>query len=301
MDIIGTRVDMLGECPIWDSRLGLLYTIDIDGRTVHRTDPSTGATDGHSLAGRPGSMALTRQENVLLVAVEDGVVWLDWVTGRVTPWVELATGGPNNRLNDGACDRSGRFWVGTMHEDATESSGRLHRLESTGESFSERGDVGVPNGLAFAPDGETMYYADSLARAAWAYDYDASDGSVSGERLIADFTDLPGTADGATVDEDGCYWIACVFGSAIARITPAGRVDRIVEVPVDKPTKPAFGGSDLGTLFLTSIGGGGSHERYADPGLNGRLLAIDVGVRGVDEPWYGGPPGVARNAEPNAT
>lgn len=288
IDIVGTWFDQLGECPVWDPRIDHLYTIDIDGRLVRRTDPATGISEIRAIEGRPGSIALTEEHGVLLIAVEDQLGWLDWDTGEVTPWQRLKTGGPTNRLNDGACDRSGRFWVGSMHEDASASTGLLHRVLPSGSSRVMRSDVGVPNGLAFSPDGATMYYGDSLARTVWAYDYDDAAGSQSSEHILTDFADLPGTADGATVDEDGCYWIACVFGSAVARITPTGTVDRLVEVPVDKPTKPAFGGPDLATLFLTSIGGGGSHERYVDPGLNGRLLAIDAGVRGVHEPIFGG-------------
>lgn len=290
MDVIGTKVDQLGECPLWDQRIDSLYTIDIDGQSVHRTHPPTAATEIRALAGRPGSIALTADVNILLVAMEDQLGWLEWDTGVLTPWRRLPTGGPHNRLNDGACDRSGRFWVGSMHEDASESTGLVHRIAGSGESSEIHGGAGVPNGMAFSPDGATMYYADSLAETVWAYDYDPSTGERSRERVLTDFSGLPGTADGATVDEDGCYWIACVFGSAIARLTPQGDIDRLVDVPVDKPTKPAFGGANLDTLFVTSIGGGGSHERYDDPGLNGRLLAIDVGVRGVPEPLFSGLP-----------
>ena len=291
MDVIGTNVDQLGECPVWDSRLDLLYTVDIDGRSIHRTDPTTGALETRNVAGRPGSIALTADVDILLVAIEEQLGWLDWRTGVLTPWRRLATGGPHNWLNDGACDRIGRFWVGSMHEDASESTGLVHRIAGSGESVEITSGAGVPNGMAFSPDGATMYYADSLAETVWVYDYDSSTGERSGGRMLTDFTGLPGTADGATVDADGCYWIACVFGSAIARLTPQGDVDRLVDVPVDKPTKPAFGGANLDTLFVTSIGGGGSHERYDDPGLNGRLLAIDVGVRGVPEPLFSGLPG----------
>ena len=284
IEVIGDRVDLLGECPVWDDRIDRLYTIDIDGRIVCRLDPSTGRDDVRPLVGRPGAIALTDDPDRLLVASEHELLWLEWSSGSTVPWRELETGGPRHRLNDGAPDRDGRFWVGSMHEDATESTGLLHRVEANGESTIEAANTGVPNGLAFSPDGTTMYYADSLARAAWAYDYERSTGHRSAERQIADFADLPGTADGATVDADGCYWIACVFGSALARITPSGLLDRIIELPVDKPTKPAFGGVGLGTLFVTSIGGGGSHPRSDDPGLNGRLLALDVGVSGVPEP-----------------
>ena len=247
-------------------------------------DPSDGTARRRDLTGRPGSIALTTDPDTLLVAAEDALSFLHWPSGAVTPWHVIDAGGPRHRLNDGALDRQGRFWVGSMHEDATESTGLVYRVAADHPPVVVADRAGVPNGIAFSPDGSTMYYADSLAKRVWAYDYDPAIGQRANERVLNDFTDLPGTADGATVDADGCYWIACVFGSAIARLTPGGSVDRIVELPVDKPTKPAFGGPDLDVLFVTSIGGGGSHPRYDDPGLNGRLLALDVGVTGVPEP-----------------
>ena len=284
IEVVGSHVDLLGECPVWDGRQERLYTIDIDGRAIHAIDPSDGTAQRRDLTGRPGSIALTTDPDTLLVAAEDALTFLHWPSGAVTPWHVIDTGGPRHRLNDGALDRQGRFWVGSMHEDATESTGLVYRVgaDQPPEVIAE--GAGVPNGLAFSPDGSAMYYADSLAKRVWAYDYDTATGVRSRERVFNDFADLPGTADGATVDVDGCYWIACVFGSAIARLTPHGDIDRIIDVPVDKPTKPAFGGSTLDTMFVTSIGGGASHPRYDEPGLNGLLLALDVGVSGVPEP-----------------
>lgn len=284
IDVVGDHWDLLGECPLWDPRIARLYTIDIDGRSVRRIDPSSETVERRDLDGRPGAVALTDDPSVLLVASEADVWLLHWETGRRTEWLTLDVGGPRHRLNDGGLDRRGRLWIGSMHEEATESTGLLFTVAPDGASTVVQDGVGVPNGIAFSPDGTTMYYADSLAKAVWAYDYHAASGSRSGERVLTDFSNLPGTADGATVDEDGCYWIACVFGSAVARLTPAGAVDRVIELPVDKPTKPAFGGPDRRTMFVTSIGGGASHRRYEEPGLNGRLLAMDVGVAGVPEP-----------------
>ncbi|MGI9667917.1 MAG: SMP-30/gluconolactonase/LRE family protein [Acidimicrobiia bacterium] len=284
IDVIGTDIDLLGECPIFDERVRALYSIDIDGRAVRRFTPDTDEVETHSLDGRPGSIALTSDPAQLLVATEGDLCIMEWASGDMSPWMSLAPVGPQHRLNDGALDRSGRFWVGTMHEAVTESTGHLFRIDVDGASTVIDEGQGVPNGLAFSPDGGAMYYADSVAKTVWVYDYDDATGDRTRQRILTDFSNLPGAPDGGTVDEDGCYWIACVFGSAIARLTPTGTVDRIIEVPVDKPTKPAFGGPGLGTMYVTSIGGGGTHARHADPGVNGRLLALDVGVNGVAEP-----------------
>jgi len=164
----------------------------------------------------------------------------------------------------------------------------LHRMDPDGASETVRRGVGVSNGLAFSPDGTTMYHADTLCDTVWAYDYDPTTGERGRERVFTDFADLPGSPDGACVDAAGCYWVACVFGWAVARLTPDGDVDRIIELPVEKPTMPAFGGPGLDTLFVTSIGGGGTHEVAPDQPEAGRLMTIEVGATGIVEPTFGG-------------
>ena len=282
----------LGECPLWSPADDRLYWIDIDGRAVNRHDPATGLDETQPAPGRPGSIALTAVPGRLLVAIEGRLAFLDWSTGAWQDWIALEPEGQGNRMNDGRCDRAGRFWVGSMLVDtaAGRNTGILHRVEADGTATRMRSGIGVPNGLAFAPDGRTMYFADTHRDLVWAYDYDQATGEPTNERVFLDFATLPGRPDGAAVDEAGCYWIACVYGSVVLRVTPDGRVDRRVPVPVPKPTMAAFGGSDRSTLFITSIGGGGSHE--VDPAFPdaGALFAVDVGVRGLSERTFAGGP-----------
>jgi sugar lactone lactonase YvrE len=291
VEVIGEHADILGECPLWDGRNNSLFWIDIEGWVVHRRSPA-GDAESRRLGGRPGSIALTDDEDVLLAAVEHQVGWLDWDSGTFTPWVDVEEAGGPNRLNDGRCDPAGAFWVGSMYEpaDAGIATGKLHRVAASGARHTFRTGIGISNGLAFSPDGTVMYFADTTRTIVWAYDYDAAAGECANERVFTDFSDLPGRPDGACVDEDGGYWTACVLGSAVARLTPSGVVDKIIEVPVSKPTMPAFGGAGLETMFVTSIGGGGSHPRPDPPGANGRLLAIEVGARGLPEPRFGAGP-----------
>jgi sugar lactone lactonase YvrE len=281
----------LGECPIWDPADARLYWIDIDGRAVHRYDPATGRDDERPAPGRPGSIAFTATPGRLLVAIETRLAILDWDTGTWNDWIALEPEGVGNRLNDGRCDPAGRFWVGTMFEStgAHQASGTLHRVEADGTAVAVRSAVGVPNGLAFAPDGRTMYWADTHRDTVWAYDYEPATGEAANERIFLDFASLPGRPDGACVDADGCYWIACVYGAMVMRVTPGGEVDRQVLLPVTKPTMPAFGGPDMSTLFITTIGGGGSHQVDPTQPLAGGLFAVDVGVRGLPETRFAGP------------
>jgi len=283
----------LGECPLWSVPEQRLYWEDIDGRAVHRFDPLTGVDESRALPGRPGSMALTPTPGRLLVAMEGGLGFLDWHDGTWTDWVRLEAEGRGNRLNDGRTDPAGRFWVGTMFDPAADNqaTGSLYRVQPDGTTSVMRTGIGVPNGLAFSPNGRTMYWADTHRDTVWAYDYDAATGEASNERVFLDFATLPGRPDGACVDAEGGYWIACVYGSAVLRVTPDGVVDRQIAVPTLKPTMPAFGGPTLSTLFVTSIGGGGSHAADADDPEAGGLFAIDLDVRGLADPMFAGGPG----------
>jgi len=280
----------LGECPVWSGRDQRLFWVDVEGRVIHRYDPATGVDETCELAIRPGSFALTADPDRLVVAAENQFVDVRWSTGEVTVITDLEPAGRETRLNDGRCDPAGRFWVGST-DDPTWShndAGMLHRIEPDGTATVVRTGVGVANGLAFSPDGSVMYHADTNRDRVWAYDYDLDIGEPSNERVFLDFTDLPGRPDGACVDEDGCYWIACVKGWAILRATPEGQIDRIIDVPVEKPTMPSFGGPDLDTIFVTSISIPGSTPLAPGQPLAGGLFAVSAGVKGLPEPLFGG-------------
>ena len=284
----------LGECPLWSPTEGRLYWEDIDGRSIHRFDPTAGIDEVRPAPGRPGALALTATPGRLLVAIEGRLSFLDWETGDWQDWIDLEPEGLGNRMNDGRCDPAGRFWVGSMFDPAADgrATGVLYRIDADGGSAVMRTGIGVPNGLAFAPDGRTMYWADTHRDTVWAYDFDIHRGEPTNERVFTDFSDLPGRPDGACVDADGYYWIACVYGYAVARLSPDGRLDRLVRVPVEKPTMPALGGPDMSTLYITTIGGGGSHAIDPSQPEAGGLFAVDVGVRGHPEPRFAGDPSV---------
>lgn len=272
----------LGECPVWSGAEGALYWVDIEGRAVNRFDPATGTNVARQVPDKVGAIAV-RGPGRLLAAVGTELGRLDFTTGSYEPWIQLEPGDAGTRLNDGRCDPAGRFWVGSMYDptSARIRSGHLHRADATGEHLTLLDDVGVANGLAFSPDGTTMYFADTFDRTVWAFDYDVATGMPSNRRVFLDMGDLPGKPDGASVDQDGGYWLACVRGGALVRVLPSGVVERSIELPVSSPTMCAFGGADLDVLYVTSIG-------VEDEPLSGSLLAIEPGVRGLPEPWFAG-------------
>ena len=141
----------------------------------------------------------------------------------------------------------------------------------------------TPNGLAFSPDGKTMYLSDShpSVQMIWAFDYETETGTPSNQRVFVDMNPLPGRPDGAAVDADGCYWICGNDAGLIHRFTPEGKLDRSLAVPVKKPAMCAFGGAGLETLFVTSIRPEGID--LSDQPLAGGLFALRPGVCGLPE------------------
>ena len=272
---------------MWSARDATVYWVDVDGQTIQALRWSDEDPRIWSVPGRPSCIALTAEPGRFIVGMGAGLIELQPTTGA---WDELAAleSNPSVRMNDGRPDPLGRLWIGSMDERDEHAvgfpGGHLFRIDHDGhvETFME--GVATSNGLAFSPDSQTMYWTDTYEQVVWKFDYDVASGSAVNRRVFFDCSGLPGKPDGACVDSEGCYWSACVYGWAIARITPDGRVDAIIELPVEKPSMPAFVGPGLDTLAVTSISSGG--RRAASPGQPdaGALLLLDVGVSGLPEP-----------------
>lgn len=288
---IGSVVASLGECPVWNESDQRLYWEDINARVIHSTDPDTEITESRELPGRPGSFVFSQVPGRLLVAMESALEWFEWETGELTHFVDVEEGMPGNRLNDGRCDHAGRYVVGTMHSDpeAGRFDGRLYSIDAQGRVETLEENVGIPNCTVFDPHLGRMYWADTKRATIWQWDYDLETGTRRNRSVFFDYRAQPaahGLPDGGCLDADGCLWSASVYGWSLTRITPDGVIDRIIELPVAMPTMPAFGGSDLKTLYVTSIDGGERNESRSAGVPAGALLAVDVGVQGVVEPGF---------------
>jgi L-arabinonolactonase len=217
----------------------------------------------------------------LIVAMKCGIAALDTDTGVFEKLTKPDDFGPEMRMNDGKVDRAGRFWFGTMHDDADGAIGRVYRYDRSGLTEIDTGFT-IPNGFAWSPADDRMYLADSHLRTIYAYDFDAASGSAHGRRVFAETAE--GTMpDGATIDEQGYLWSANVGGSAVIRFAPDGNVDRVVTLPVVRPTSVIFGGDDLRTLFVTTASRRLSDDELAAQPLAGAVLALRVDVPGLPE------------------
>jgi L-arabinonolactonase len=285
VEVAARGADRLGECPLWDEREKMLWWVDSRWPAVKRLDPASGAVMMLVLPEVIGSIAF-REKGGLLAATKSGLHFLDPASGaleaRANPEAHL----PENRFNDGRCDRQGRFWAGTMCDVRRDPTGSLYRFDAELTCTRLRNGIIIPNSLAFSPDGRTMYFADTNRHTIWAYDYDPASGAAANERVFADTG--AGRPDGSCVDADGCLWNAEYGAWRLVRYTPAGKVDRVIEVPIANPTCCVFGGEDLGTLYVTTATQRLTPEELAKQPLAGSLLALQAGVRGLPEGRFAG-------------
>ncbi len=276
----------LGEGAVWDVADRALWWVDIKAGLIHRYDPQT-AQNATFHWGEPVACLARREAGGLVVGAASGIHLFDPDSGARSPLVDPEAGLVGNRFNDGTTDHQGRFWAGTMRDDGSppERRGRFYRVDATHDVTCWFDPVFTTNGLAFSPDGSVMYFADTNrdVRTIWACDYDPETGTPSGQRLFFDTHRIAGRPDGATVDADGCYWMAGFGGWQIVRITPDGRVDQIVEMPVERPTKVMFGGADLATLYVTSMGDGLADDT-TQPQAGGLFAITGLATGGVPEP-----------------
>jgi sugar lactone lactonase YvrE len=278
----------VGESPVWVAAEQALYWVDIPGRAVFRWHAPSARVTSWKTAEMPACIAPHAQGG-WVCGMESGVfqLRLDEGAGEAAArrLVDVRHAEPGMRLNDGRCDRQGRLRAGTMVMDMAlgHASGNVYALDDGPSLRLLVPGLVTPNGMAFSPDGRTMYLSDShpSSQQVWAFDYDIDSGTPTNHRLFVDMRPLPGRPDGAAVDEDGCYWVCGNDAGLVHRFTPAGALDRSLEVPVKKPAMCAFGGAGLDTLFVTSIRPGGD---LSDQPLAGGVFALRPGVRGLPEP-----------------
>ena len=246
---------LLGEGPRWDAAARRLLWVDIERGELHSFD---GADHVTPLGSRLGAATPTENGEVL-AALADRLV----LVGDEVRTVAVFPHGPEVRTNDGACDPSGVFWIGTNRLDFAPGGGALYRFD--GELQLVLDDITLSNGLGWSPDASRMYYIDSMTFRVDVFDFD---GGISNRRPFVTLDQSDGTPDGLAVDDEGCVWVALYGGSAVRRYSPDGALEEVVPVPAVNVTACCFGGDDGRSLFITT----------AAP--DGRVYVADAGVSG---------------------
>ncbi|MFG1396278.1 SMP-30/gluconolactonase/LRE family protein [Roseixanthobacter pseudopolyaromaticivorans] len=284
--VLKTRA-LIGECPRWHPAERKLYWVDIMEPSLNSFDPASGETRKWAMPERIGCFGF-RREGGIIAGLQTGIFLIDLgeevSARRVFEW---EADNLNTRFNDGRCDPAGRFWAGTVIESMDKRVGSLFRYDPDGTCTRMVDKLICSNGLAFSPDGRTMYHSDSRQDYVWAWDFDAATGAISNQRIFLAIDIQEGRPDGAAVDAHGYYWICHVGGWHLARYSPDGIIDRVIGLPAQRPTMCAFGGPDLKTLYVTTATYPLAASDLRKQPLAGSLFAIDVDVPGIPEPFFG--------------
>lgn len=271
---------LVGEGPIWDEEKGVLYWVDIMSSMVYAYDPATGENRGYDVGQHVGTV-VPRASGGLMLALYDGFAAFDPATQQLTMLADPEAHLPDNRFNDGKCDPAGRFWAGTMAYNEQTVQGSLYRMDADLSVHKMLGDIGIANGIVWSLDNTIMYYIDSAANTVRAFDYDLASGNIANERVVIR-TDGMGLPDGMAIDAEGMLWIAHFGGSCVRRWDPtSGQVLQTISLPTSQITACAFGGADLGTLYITSAAIGLDEAALAKEPTAGGLFMTDPGVKGA--------------------
>jgi sugar lactone lactonase YvrE len=281
IEVVANDRALVAESPMWSAGEHALYWLDGRSDAIYRIDARNGARAMWRTPSKVNALGL-RAAGGLIVAMKSGIAALDTTSGIFTHLVTPSPYTDAMRMNDGKVDRAGRFWFGTMHDDAGDDSGHVYRLDPDGTLATIDSGYTIPNGFVWSPDDRTMYLADSQLRTIYAYDFDAASGAARNRRPFAETAE--GTMpDGATIDAQGYLWSANVGGWGIARFAPDGTLERRLELPVQRPTSAIFGGDDLRTLFITTASRRLTAEQLEAQPLAGAILAVRVDVPGLPE------------------
>ena len=278
-----TEQCLLGEGARWDARSDELLRVDIlAGRVFRDRIAADGAlipVRSYQVPGTVGAIAPVQGEDGWLLAAGRGFVHLAPDGSLSTIADDVAPEG--TRMNDAACDPSGRFWAGTMADDQHPGGGALYRLDRNGRIEQVLGGLTISNGLGWSPDGREMYVTDSGPREVRAYAFDADQGTISDGRVLISVSEEVGSPDGLTVDAGGDLWVAVYGGGQVQRYSAEGILREVVEVPAQQTTCCAFAGLGMRRLYVTTgTEGWTDEERRADPraGVVYRIDTDSVGM-----------------------
>jgi xylono-1,5-lactonase len=268
----------LGEGPVWSAHDQSVWFVDIKGRRIHRYDTRGGAALSWQAPEEVG-FVVPATGGRFICGLKSGLHSFDPASGNFSLITRVDSDRPRNRLNDGYVDAAGRLWFGTMDNEESQPTGSLYRFDSRGLKRCDEGYV-ITNGPVASVDGRTLYHVDTLQRVLYAFDLD-DNGAIANRRVFARIEQPNAYPDGPAIDSAGCVWVGLFGGWGVNRYSPDGELIETLKMPVANCTKPAFGGQDLRTLYVTTAWKGLSNEQIAGQPLAGGLFAVRVDTPGV--------------------
>ena len=277
----------LGEGAFWNHKTNELYWIDILDNKLHLYNPKTQTNKYLDTPSSIGTVVPSDKEFEAIVALQDGIFVIDTQNGYLELFSGVERDITGNRFNDGKCDPSGRFWVGSMAFSQKQYRAKLYMVNSQGEALIKKDSVTISNGIVWSNDKTTMYYIDTPTAEIKAYDYDDATGNISNERVAVKVNDSLGYPDGMAIDENDNLWVGMWNGNAVIQFDPkTGDIISKVEVPAHNVTSCAFGGDNLNVLYITTANIDMTEEERQQFSLAGSIFKIKTEVKGVKSSFF---------------
>jgi sugar lactone lactonase YvrE len=276
----------LGEGAFWNHETGELYWIDILKNQLHIYNPNTKTNRSLTTPSNIGTV-VPIDDSKAVVALQDGIYSINTNSGATTLLSDVERNIPSNRFNDGKCDPSGRFWIGSMGYEQQQYDANLYMINAKGEASLKLDSITISNGIVWTKDSKTMYYIDTPTLEIKAFDFDNATGAISNQRVAVKVNDSLGYPDGMTIDENDHLWVGMWNGNAVICFDPiSGKMISKIEVPAHNVTSCAFGGKDLDTLFITTARVDMTDEEHTQFPLAGSLFKAVPGVKGVKSTFF---------------
>lgn len=276
----------LGECCFWDPRDEWLWWTDIEGCLICCLS-SNNNVHKFPLPERAGFI-LPRWEPGYVVGFADWIALADEELENFEWLHNIEADLPETRINDATVDPFGGIVFGTINENPDKSARRpiasVYRLAPDGSLAKLFGGITVTNGLEFSLDGRTMYFADTGDGVIRRYTVGDEFSTFHEIEPLAGPDIAQGMPDGATIDSEGNYWNARVWGSRVISLDPFGNLIQNIELPVKGPTCVTFGGDDLKDIYVTSLRTRHSDVDLAESPLAGGLFKARAEIPGRVQP-----------------
>jgi len=284
VELLDNCNNSLGEGITYSSSNNNLYWLDIGNISkLYSLDLSSNKKEIFELPEIVTATSI-KSQNELILATTNGLKLFNTSNKKFESVVNIESQQSLTRSNDGASDALGRFWFGTMQNNfdkngngipLKENIGKLYKVDTNKKISVIEEDLGIPNTFVWSPDNKNFYFTDTLNGTILSYNFELESGELSNKKNFATFD--RGHPDGSTIDTDGCVWNCRWGGSCIVRFTPSGKVDQIIEMPVQNITNCVFGGKDMKTLFVTTA----SNEDKNN--LDGSLFSINLNYQGLED------------------
>ena len=280
---------IIGESPLWNVAEQRLYWLDIQRKLIHRLDPATRKNETFELPDLVTCLAF-RKAGGLILTMRKQFAFFDPDSGKFEPLAGVESDQPDNRFNDGRVDPQGRFWAGTMSTKKwTSPVGHFYRFDSSLRPQQMLDKVACSNGVAWSPDGKTMYYTETGKQSIEQFDFDGDTGTIGNRRPFVYVEPSTNSfPDGISVDSEGFVWSNHVGVGLIVRYDPTGKIERQVQFPAPRATACTFGGANMTTLYVTTSRETMDALQLLAYPLSGSVFAVETGIRGIEPTAFEG-------------